>query len=490
MKRTLSTSLLKILSTGAMVATAGIVGLVAQQAPQELFADVSPESHLNLDQVFTKDVQKDSLIRTRFVEWRPDALGLAGSELILNAFNDRKIVVEIDRVEVVAHALVYVGTVKGEPMSAVYVGQVEDSYYAQYTSPGENSLRIRSVERFGQKGLYRIDEIDSSRVQFECMNNDPEFHSVVNERVQSLETAISSTESQAPPLAMMSGGGQTHYLDLVVLYTTNTSYFFGSNAAAEAAIASGVSEMNGILHNTQISAADTYQIRLKGILHVNYSEQPISGSSVWAKLHCQCDGLAGTEAYADSLGADHIQLWYHDYQQTQPQGGADWLTSSNGTTPDVKSKFSVIDVAIALGSSGRYAAMHEIGHSLGLNHKWQDENNNDPSNPMNELRWDLGAMGFDSAEDHPLIFPWPITFADVGYGLANYTVPQFTNPATTVQFQGQTYLMGRWGTTPPQRPANAAATLQTTFPVVGGFSSCTTCPPKVTLPSPCSANCP
>ncbi len=468
----------------------GLVVSMAQQASKELLVDVSPEARLGLDQAFAVDVQRDSIVRTRFVEWRPDALGLAGSELILNAFSDRKVRVEIERVDVVAHALVYVGKAKGEPMSAVHIGQVDDTYYAQYTSPGKNSFRIRSAESVGYKGLYRVDEIDSSKVKFECMNNDPALGDLATERSQSFALARPSEEVQNPPLAMMSGGGQTHYLDLLVLYTDNTSYFFGSNAAAEAAIASGVSEMNGVLSNTQISPTDTYRIRLKGILHVNYSEQSISGGIVWAKLHCQCDGLEGTEAYGDSLGADHIQLWYHDYLQTAPQGGADWLTTSNGTTPNVMSKFSVIDSAIALGSSGRYAAMHEIGHSLGLHHKWQDENNNDPSNPMNDPRWELGAMGFDSPEDHPFIFPWPISFADVGYGLANYTVPQFTNPATTVQFQGQTYLMGRWGTTAAERPANAAATLQTTFPIVSGFSSCSVCPPKATLPAPCSANCP
>ncbi len=384
----------------------------AQVFKYELVADeTSPED---------AQLEDESELRARHVRLNsppPDA-SLPGARWTFSPFSNRTFDLLVSRLERVGPARIITCEVQGNPGSWFMISQVGDYITAQMHGPGEVGYFLRHTAL----GDYRIVEQSPHKAKFECAAQTP--------------SAPRQPSFQRLRQIGKSGGGGSHIVKLMVYFSWNVTYYYGSDGAAASAIYLAVSQANSALANSAITPSGSYSFDLVQALRWSYNDSGNYFTDLENFVNQQA-GLQGTLSYADSVGADLLQLWVK-----QPvTGGAAYVS-----TPGNLQRFSVITVGSAFAP--RFGTAHELGHNCGLHHNYEDS-----------PKWQTGANGFYSLD----MSPNNPDFSDLMSGRSSGPILQlFSNPNVT-------YLGVPVGSTDPAKPANAAAALGASFPFMSAI---------------------
>lgn len=186
--------------------------------------------------------------------------------------------------------------------------------------------------------------------------------------VQQIEAAstVDTNDAVVPPASGLGAGvvrkapGSSRddgsVIDVMVLYTPAVLAAWGSEAAANAAIATDVASVNTVFRNSHIPS--TVRLVYSGV--INYSESGSSATDL-ARLRTPNDGfMDSVQALRDQYAADLVSLIVTD---------VDACGRAYVRVPGEDSSFAYSVVGRGCVANARTSA-HEWGHNLGLMHDW------------------------------------------------------------------------------------------------------------------------
>jgi hypothetical protein len=386
--------------------------------------------------------------RERFALLNTGVLGEPGTSFELNFFPDQSFSVIVTKVEQVGPATVYHCAATEALEAHILVSQVNSAFCITFSAPGKPGFQATYAEAYTGLPIHRVVEVDPTLVKHEravgpvsadILQDSPGAETWEIFALREVETASITN----------------YYIGIMVLYTMNVSYYYGSNAGAESAIANAVATLNQALVNTQINPPNTYSVNLVYTAMTSYNETTNDLLTDFYNLRDDTNGLEGARSLGNYHGADLISLWT-DYPSSPTQLSRGSPLSK--TTPSDTAKFSVINTRQANPAGMTVKAFtHEIGHNLGAMHDYRDV-----SLP-GVVMWDDWAVGY-ALYLHDPNAPFGDWFGEqmVGTSSVEYIL-QFSNPNTF--YKG--YPVGRQINM--THPSNFAESLRTSFPFVSNY---------------------
>ncbi len=285
-------------------------------------------------------------LRHRYVRVNPNARGQAVG---LNLFPDAQVTARLRHQERHLGTSTWLGSVDGDPLGIVALGFHDDGTVAGKVEFGERIFLIRPKGG----GVHAVVEIDWS-----SMEDEGDDAILPEEAAGKQGDAAGPEELAAVSICEQGAQCSAQVVDLMVVYTPSArDGFGGTDAAAQAAIAAAVAEMNeanrvsGVIHSVRLAYAGP----------VSYTESG-SISTDLTRMRATQDGyLDDVHALRDTYMADVVSLVTETggcgvaYVQTEPTGF------------DQSLSFNVVGRSCLVGNK---TLTHEVGHNLGMHHDW------------------------------------------------------------------------------------------------------------------------
>jgi hypothetical protein len=304
-------------------------------------------------------------IRERFVNLNTALLGEPGTPFELNFFPDQSFSVTIENVEQMGPATIYHCVAAEVPDAHILLSRVDSAFCITFSAPGKPGLQATYAEAYTGLPIHRVVEIDPTLVKFQCgvspALQEPHADSTIADR---------TWEGFAAEELVQTSSYTNYTVNIMVLFTMNVSYYYGSNAGAAAAIANAAATLNQALANTEIDSSNTYSVNLVHTAMTSYYESTTDSYHDFYNLRDDTGGLEGTRNLGNYYGADLISLWTDYPSKPDMRSLGSPLTR---TTPSDSAKFSIINARQANPAGMVVKAFtHEIGHNLGAQHDWQE----------------------------------------------------------------------------------------------------------------------
>lgn len=245
-------------------------------------------------------------------------------------------------------AISWVGKIANQVHSSVIISQKEDAYWGKIETQNGDLFIIKP-----NAGRLEVQQLDYTPIDEECTHAHIEYEEGENTK----EDEDSNIErSSVADVCLSTSTCTAQTIDLLVVYTAAArTNLGGTNAAADAAIASAVSEMNLINNNSNVS----HSFALAHSALVSYTE---SGD-----FSTDLDALEdGTDGNIDNV-QDLRETYYADAVAMVLGSGGCGLgnVNVNNIQYESQSAFSVVsDNCMTTNKS----LAHEVGHNLGFRH--------------------------------------------------------------------------------------------------------------------------
>jgi hypothetical protein len=259
-------------------------------------------------------------------------------EIELPAFEDRTVVLTIDRIEELHGTTNYYGTVGGDPLSSAVITESKGTV-AIHASVGGRAWKVTL-----RGNHYEAAEIDQSA-----------FPGADEPALPSLPQADLFAQPKADVTASADDGST---VDVMVVYTSTARAGAGGVAAIENQIALAIASANQAYASTGV----VQRLRLVHSVEAAYPES--SPTDMEVALDAITNGASpfgNVASLRTQYGADLVSLWIENGGNWC---GLGWVLSTNSTAYS-RYGFSVVDRGCATDNS---SFAHELGHNMGLTH--------------------------------------------------------------------------------------------------------------------------